>query len=104
MFEKQTRAGARPLVCVAIALLLGGCDQSINSSGPAGTELTGMYCDAKADKEQSCKAGDVIRTAEGREQLLCDWSWQIIHEPGSDAVLCVSRGSLRDSRPASGPE
>lgn len=94
------RMCARPGVpaCLAIAFLLAGCDQSINSSGPAETTLTGMYCDAKANQEQSCKPGDVVRTAEGREHLLCDWSWQIVHEPGSDAVLCVYRGSARESR------
>jgi hypothetical protein len=88
----------------AACLLLGGCDQSNNYSGMKETELTGKYCDAKADQEKSCTAGDVIRTAEGREQLLCDWSWQVVHEPGGDAVLCVYRGSLRESRPSAGPE
>ena len=89
---------------LAACLLLVGCDQSNNYSGMKETSLTGMYCDAKADQEKSCTAGDVIRTAEGREQLLCDWSWQVVHEPGGDAVLCVYRGSLRESRPAQGPE
>ncbi|HKQ12415.1 MAG TPA: hypothetical protein VJT80_03215 [Steroidobacteraceae bacterium] len=88
----------------AACLLLGACDQSNNYSGMKETELTGKYCDAKADQEKSCTAGDVIRTAEGREQLLCDWSWQVVHEPGGDAVLCVYRGSLRESRPSAGPE
>ena len=91
-------------VGLAACLLLGGCDQSNNYSGMKETSLTGMYCDAKADQEKSCTAGDVIRTAEGREQLLCDWSWQVVHEPGGDAVLCVYRGSLRESRPSPGPE
>jgi hypothetical protein len=89
-----------PLLCVAASVLLAGCDQSINSSGLGETTLTGMYCDAKGDQEQSCQAGDVIVTVQGRERLVCDWGWQIIHEPGSDDVLCVHRGQLRDSRPA----
>ena len=98
------RALAIPLGCLAITLLLVGCDQSINESGITERELSGLYCDAKGEQEQNCKAGDVIITAEGREHLLCDWSWQIIHEPESDDVLCVYRGSVRDGRPASGPE
>jgi hypothetical protein len=98
------RALAIPLVCLATTLLLSACDQSINYSGVSETTLTGLYCDAKADQEQNCKAGDLITTAEGREHLLCDWNWQIIHEPESDEILCIYRGSPRDSRPASGPE
>ena len=91
-------------VGLATCLLLGGCDQSNNYSGLKETELTGMYCDAKADQEKSCTAGDLIRTVEGREELLCDWSWQVVHEPEDDSVLCVYRGSLRESRPSPGPE
>ena len=99
------RALAISLACLALALPLGGCDQSINYSGLTDTKLSGLYCDAKGEQEQSCKAGYVIITAEGREHLLCDWSWQIIHEPESDDVLCVYRGSLREGRPAAaGPE
>lgn len=98
------RALAVSLGGLATALLLGGCDQSINYSGVTETTLTGLYCDAKGDQEQTCKAGDLITTAEGREHLVCDWNWQIVHEPESDDVLCIYRGSLRDSRPASGPE
>jgi hypothetical protein len=89
---------------LATCLLLGGCDQSNNYSGLKETELTGMFCDGKANQEKSCTAGDLVRVAEGREQLLCDWSWQVVHEPGNDAVLCVYRGSLRESRPSAGPE
>jgi hypothetical protein len=89
---------------LATCLLLGGCDQSNNYSGMTETELTGMFCDGKADQEHGCKAGDVVRIAAAREQLVCDWSYQIVHEPGSDAVLCVSRGSPRNSRPSPGPE
>ena len=90
--------------CVATCLLLGGCDQSINDSGAKGPPLTGLYCDLKANQEQTCKAGDVVRVAEGREHLLCDWSWQVVHEPGNEAVLCIYRGLPRDTRSASGPE
>jgi hypothetical protein len=86
-------------VGLAACLLLGGCDQLNNYSGPKETDLTGTYCDAKANQEKSCTAGDLVRVAEGREQLLCDWSWQVVHEPGGDAVLCVHRGTSRDSRP-----
>jgi len=97
------RALAIPLFCLATTLLLGGCDQSINDSSVKETTLTGLYCDAKGDQEQNCKAGDVI-AAEGREHLLCDWSWQIVHEAESEDVLCIYRGSPRDTRPAAGPE
>jgi hypothetical protein len=89
---------------LATCLLLGGCDQSNNYSGLKETELTGMFCDGRANQEKSCTAGDLVRVAEGREQLRCDWSWQVVHEPGNDAVLCVYRGSLRESRPSAGPE
>jgi hypothetical protein len=91
-------------VGLATCLVLGGCDQSNNYSGIKETSLTGMYCDAKAEQEKSCTAGDLIRVAEGREQLFCDWSWQVVHETGNAAVLCVYRGSARESRPATGPE
>jgi hypothetical protein len=57
-----------------------------------------MYCDAKADLEQHCKAGDLVLTVKGREHVLCDWGWQIVYQPGSDAVLCVDRGPLRHDR------
>jgi hypothetical protein len=81
-----------------IAFQLGGCDQSLNYSTLDESKLTGKHCSAKTDQEQSCKAGDIVVTVEGREQLLCDWGWQIVHEPGSNEVLCVYRGSLRESR------
>ena len=81
-----------------IAVLLGGCDQSVNYTGLVETHLTGKYCSAKSEPERSCKAGDIVVTVEGQERQLCDWGWQIVHEPGSNEVLCVYRGSLRDSR------
>jgi hypothetical protein len=84
--------------CLAAALLLAGCDQSINYSGLAETTLTGMQCDAQQNQEQNCHAGDVIVAAEGRERLLCDWGWQIVREPGSSSVLCVYRGAPRAAR------
>ena len=80
------------------SLLLAGCDQSINELRPSEAKLTGMYCDAKGGREQSCKAGDVIVGAEGREHLLCDWDWQIVHQAGTDEVLCVYRGKPRETR------
>ena len=58
-----------------------------------------MSCDAREAQEQSCQAGDIVVTVEGREQLICDWGWQIVHEPQSDEVLCVYRGEVRESRP-----
>lgn len=88
----------RPILVAAI-VLLAGCDQSINDLHASETKLTGMYCEAKDAPEQSCKAGDIVTTAEGRERVLCDWGWQIVHEPGSGEVLCVYRGQLRESRP-----
>jgi hypothetical protein len=81
------------LVC-----LLGGCDQSVNYSTLDESKLTGKHCSAKTEQERSCKAGDVVVTVAGREQLLCDWGWQIVHEPASNEVLCVYRGSPRESR------
>jgi hypothetical protein len=89
----------RAAALVAI-FLLSGCDQSINNAGLAETRLTGAYCYAKTDQQQNCKAGDVVVTVEGREHLLCDWGWQIVHQPGSDEVLCVYRGSLRHGQPS----
>lgn len=86
------------LVCLAAGLLLSACDQSINYTGLGETKLTGKYCDAKEPQEQSCKPGDVIVTVEGRERLQCDWGWQIVHEPGSNEVLCVHRGPPREAR------
>jgi hypothetical protein len=86
-----------PLTVLGI-ILLGGCDQSVNYTGLAETQLTGKYCSEKNEPERSCKAGDVVVTVEGREPQLCDWGWQIVHEPGSNEVLCVYRGSLRESR------
>ena len=82
--------------------ILAGCDQSINEMRGAGAEtpLSGNSCDAKGAPEQNCKAGDIVATSVGRERLLCDWGWQIVHEAGSDEVLCVYRGQLRESRPA----
>jgi hypothetical protein len=94
---RKTAIPALPL-CVAVGFLLGGCDQSVNYSGLAETKLTGMYCEAKNDQEQNCKPGDVVVTVEGREHLLCDWGWQIVHQPGSNEVLCVHRGPLRKGR------
>ena len=84
--------------CLLASFLLAGCDQSINESGLSEPKLTGMYCEAKDAQQQNCKAGDIVVTVEGREQLLCDWAWQIVHKPGSDEVLCVHRGELRESR------
>jgi hypothetical protein len=94
------------LVVFATGFLLAGCDQSINNTMRPESELTGMYCDAKADQEPNCKVGDLIVTGAGRERLLCDWSWQIVHAPGSDEILCVLRGAPREVRPpiAAGPE
>ena len=81
-----------------LVFLLGGCDQSVNYSALDDSKLTGKHCSAKTDQERSCKAGDVVVTVEGREQLICDWGWQIIHEPGSNEVVCVYRGAPRESR------
>ena len=81
-----------------LCCLVSGCDQSINYSTLDESKLTGKRCSAKTDEERACKAGDVAVTVEGREQLVCDWGWQIIHEPGSNEVLCVYRGAPRDSR------
>lgn len=39
---------------LATFLVLGGCDQSNNYSGVKETELTGMYCDAKANQLADC--------------------------------------------------
>jgi hypothetical protein len=105
MLSNKKRA-ASALVWLATAFVLAGCDQSINTSMRAETELTGMYCDAKADQESNCKVGDVIDTVTGRERLLCDWGWQIVRQPGSDEVLCILRGAPREVRPpiAGGPE
>jgi hypothetical protein len=91
MFERR-------LILLAAGLLLAGCDQSVTSSGAGETQLTGMHCDEKPEEEQRCRAGDVIVTAEGREQLVCDWGWQIVHEPDSDEILCVYRGQPREGR------
>jgi len=88
---------AHKMICLAAGLLLAGCDQSVNYSGAAETPLSGMHCVAKQDQEQ-CHAGDVIVTVEGREQALCDWGWQIVHEPESDEVICVYRGMARVGR------
>jgi hypothetical protein len=85
------------LILLAAGLLLAGCDQSINYSGAAETQLTGMHCDAKQDLAQ-CQAGDLIVIVEGRERELCDWGWQIVHESESDDVLCVYRGLARVGR------
>lgn len=87
------------LVLLVVSFLLGGCDQSVNNPSMAETELTGMYCDAKGDQEGNCQAGDVVVTVKGRERTLCDWGRQIVHEPGSDDILCVHRGPLRIVRP-----
>lgn len=92
---KRHMAIALPAI---LACLLGGCDQSVNYSALDESKLTGKRCSAKTDQDQGCKAGDVVVTVEGREQLLCDWGWQIVHEPGSNEVLCVYRGSLRETR------
>jgi len=81
-----------------IPFLLVGCDQSINYTHLAETQLSGKSCSAKSEAEKSCQAGDVVVTVVGREQQLCDWGWQVVHEPGSNDVLCVYRGSLRESR------
>jgi hypothetical protein len=89
---------SRQSMLVVVILTLAGCDQSINEMRASGTELTGKYCEAKDAPEQSCQAGDIVTTVEGRERLLCDWSWQIVHEPGSNEVLCVYNGQLRESR------
>jgi hypothetical protein len=89
---------SRAAVYLLAGFLLAGCDQSINESGLSEPKLTGMYCEAKDAQQQSCKAGDIVVTVAGREQLLCDWAWQIVHKPGSDEVLCVHRGALRESR------
>ena len=89
---------------LAMGLLLGGCDQSINYPGANELTLTGLYCDAQTDQAPSCKAGDLVKVAEGREHLLCDWNWQVVHEPAGNAVLCIYRGSTRDTRSAAGPE
>ena len=106
MLSNKKKHVVQTLVCVATGFLLGGCDQSINTSMRAETELTGMYCDAKGDQEPNCKVGDVIATVTGRERLLCDWGWQIVRQSGSDEVLCIRRGASREVRPpsASGPE
>ncbi|HEY7639526.1 MAG TPA: hypothetical protein VH814_07350 [Steroidobacteraceae bacterium] len=91
-----------PAALFAALFLLVGCDQSVQSvdySRVAETKLTGMYCDAKGDREQSCKAGDLVATTEGREHLVCDWGWQIVHKQGSDEILCVHRGPPREARP-----
>ena len=85
--------------CLVASFLLAGCDQSINESSLSEPKLTGMYWEAKDAQAQNCKAGDIVVTVAGREHLLCDWSWQIVHEAGSDEVLCVHRGELRESRP-----
>ncbi|HJY36714.1 MAG TPA: hypothetical protein VJ299_04570 [Steroidobacteraceae bacterium] len=88
-----------PITLLGImTFLLGGCDQSVNYTDLVETRLTGKYCSAKSEPESSCKAGDIVVTVEGRERQLCDWGWQIVHEPGSNEVLCVYRGSLRESR------
>lgn len=84
--------------CLAAGLLLAGCDQSVNISDVTETRLSGKYCDAKGKQEQTCKPGDVLLTVSGREHLMCDWGWQVIHQPGSDGVLCVYRGALREAR------
>jgi len=100
---KNRARAATSVACLAAGFLVGGCDQSVqavNYSGLAETKLTGMYCDAKGDQEQNCKAGDIVVTVKGRERVLCDWGWQIAYQPGSDEVLCVHRGSLRHDRPA----
>jgi len=81
-----------------LASLLGGCDQSLNDSSPDESRLSGKHCSAKTDQERGCKAGVVVVTVAGREQLLCDWGWQIVHAPGSNEVLCVYRGSPREGR------
>lgn len=88
---------AHKMILLAAGLLLVGCDQSVNYSGAAETQLTGMHCDAKLDRQQ-CQAGDVIVTVEGRESEDCDWGWQIVHEPESDDVVCVYRGLPRPGR------
>jgi hypothetical protein len=86
------------LVCLFACFLLAGCDQSINELRGSETPLSGLYCDAKGAPEQNCKAGDIIATVKGRERLLCDWGWQIVHEPGSDEIVCVYHGQLRENR------
>lgn len=87
------------IACLVSSFLLAGCDQSINETALSETKLTGMFCDSKGAQEGNCKAGDIVVTVEGREQLLCDWSWQIVHQPASDEILCVRRGQLRETRP-----
>ena len=93
-----------PLICGVAALLLAGCDQSVNYSTLDESKLTGAYCDAKSDQQPTCKPGDIVLTVAAREHLICDWGWQIVRQPDSDEVLCVYRGQLRDSRTPSGPE
>jgi hypothetical protein len=105
---KATPKGGNPMntrmsfyhlvVCLVPAFLVAGCDQSVNIAGLAEKKLTGTYCDARVNHEQSCKAGDIVLTVKGREHLLCDWSWQIVYQPGSDEVRCVHRGELRRER------
>lgn len=90
-------AGKQSMLGVAV-LALAGCDQSINEMRASGTELTGKYCEAKDAPEQSCQAGDIVTTVAGRERVVCDWSWQIVHEPASNEILCVYIGQLRESR------
>ena len=97
MLLRDNRMCAHKPICLAAALLLTGCDQSVNYSGAAETQLTGMHCDAKQEVAQ-CQAGDLIVTVEGRERELCDWGWQIVHESESDDVLCVYRGLVRAGR------
>ena len=104
MVPKLPRAFAKALVCLPAGLLLAACDQYLNYSRFAETQLSGLHCDAKENQEQSCQAGDVIVTDEGRERAVCDWGWQIIHEPASGEILCVYRGSQRAARPPAGPE
>ena len=96
--KEEPRVQLNLKACLLASLLLAGCDQSINESGLSEPKLTGMYCEAKDAQATNCKAGDIVVTVAGREHLLCDWSWEIVCEAGSDEVRCVHRGELRESR------